>query len=96
MATYIELFDLRSNDSLRNKVAVAVAVKADGIIGEASPTAARLQWAQDALASPGGQVSMAYNAVLAANKGATVAAITGSSDSAIQTNVDAAIDKFYP
>lgn len=93
MATYAELFDLRSNDALRNRVAVAAVVKAQTLLDLASPTAAQVEWAKATLANPIGISGDLLNYVLAANKGASVAAIIGATDAAIQTNVDAAADK---
>lgn len=93
MATYTELFELRSNSGLRNKVAVACAVKAQALIDGPSPTAAQLAWAQAAIRDPIAVADSLLNYVLAANKSATVAQITGATDAAIQTNVSAAVDK---
>lgn len=92
MATYQELFDLRSNDALRNKVSVAVVVKAQSLLDGATPSAAEVAWANAAISNPVEKANVLLNYVLAANKSANVAAITGASDSAIQTNVDAAVD----
>ena len=91
MATYTELYDQRSNDVLRNKIAVAVTVKAQDLL-DGTPTAAQVQWASEAIADPIGKAGMLLNYVLAANKDATVQQINGASDAAIQANVDAAVD----
>lgn len=93
MATYTELFDLRSNSDLRNKVAVACVVKAQLIIDSASPTAAQLAWARSAIATPIAVADELLNYVLAANKSAAASQITGASDATIQANVSAAVDK---
>ena len=93
MATYLELFDLRTNSSLKNKVVVAVTKKAQALLDLATPTAGQVTWANEAIFDPTGKASMLLNYVLAANSGQTVANIEGASDSAIQTNVDAAVDK---
>jgi len=92
MATYAELRELQADSSLRNRVAVAVAVKAQGLIDGATPTTAQITWASGALNDPQGKAIAILNYVLAANKGLSVAAIQGASDSAIQTNVDSAVD----
>ena len=97
MATYEELFKLRNNSTLRNKVAVAVAIAADGIRTETAGTtnhANRLIWAKQAMENPSSVGEQVYFAILAANKDKTVAQITGAADTAIQTNVDAAVDLF--
>jgi hypothetical protein len=92
MATYAELFELRADSPLRNRVTVAVVVKAQGLIDGASPTAAEITWSEEALRSPVSRATEILNYVLAANKAATVANITGATDAAIQSNVDAAAD----
>lgn len=93
MATYVELFDLRSDGNLRNKVAVACVVKAQTLIALASPTAQQLGWAHKALQNPVGMAQTIMEYVLAANKSATVGQIQGATDATIQGNVDAAADK---
>ena len=92
MATYPELFELRSNSPLKNRVAVAAVVKAQGLIDGVTPTAAEISWANDTLSNPAAKATELINYVLAANKDATVANITGATDAAIQTNVDSAAD----
>lgn len=93
MATYAEIFDLRSNNALRNKIAVAVVVKAQTLIDLASPTAGQLSWANNAMNNPIASADKIMHYVLAANKSSTTSQISSASDSAIQTNVDAAADK---
>ncbi len=92
MATYQELYDLRTNSDLRNKVAVAVIVKAQSLLDAATPTADEVTWANDAITNPVGKANQLLNYVLAVNKASTPANITGATDSAIQTNVDSAVD----
>ena len=97
MATYEELFDLRSDSVLRNRVAVAIAVAAEGIRTEAPATehhAERVVWAKQAMNSTEALVAGMYVAVVAANASATVEQITQATDAAIQANVDAAVDFF--
>lgn len=92
MATYTELFDIRSNTALRNRIAVAVAVKAQAYIDGGAPTADELTWSNAAISNPLGEADMLMNYVLAANKGQTVSDIEGASDATIQANVDAAVN----
>ena len=97
MATYQELFDLRRNQELLDKVTVAVIVAAETIFAETGGTANhanRIVWAREASISPRAMAGVFMSAVLAANKTATVANIIGAADSAIQTNVDDVIDNF--
>lgn len=91
MATYSDLYNLRNNSDLQNKIRVAVIVKAQQLI-DGTPTANQLAWARTAIASPDSVAGELLNYVLAANKASSVAAIQGASDNAIQTNVDAAVD----
>lgn len=92
MATYTELYNLRSDSALRNKVAVACVVKAQGYLDEATPTTNEVAWANATINSPITMADKILNYVLAANKSATTSQITTASDAAIQTNVDAAVN----
>lgn len=93
MATYAELFNLRRDDGLRNRIAVAAVVKAQSLLALPSPTTAQLTWAQDTFKDPNEKAKLLMEYVLAANKGATVAQIESATDTTIQTNVDTAVDK---
>ena len=97
MATYNELFSLMQNSGLRNKIAVAVGVSADGIRTESDATpnhANRLIWAKSAFEQPMHAAEQVLWSVIIANKDASVAQIQGATDAAIQSNVDAVIDLF--
>lgn len=98
MATYEELHSLFTGESeLKNKIGVAVIVAAEAIRGEDVGTANhanRLLWAASAFSNPRGVAGQMFMAVLAANKSATLSAITSASDSEIQANVDAVVDLF--
>lgn len=97
MATYTELFGLRNNSELKNKVTAAVVIAAETVMNEDGGTpnhANRLIWAKGVFTSPSSEADRMFWAVLAANNAATVAAITGASDAAIQTNVDDHVDLF--
>ena len=98
MAKYTELHGLFTGESeLRNRVQVAVIVAAETIRGEDGATdnhANRLLWAASAFENPGGMANRILMAVLAVNKSATLAQITGATDEALQNNVNAVIDLF--
>ena len=97
MATYEELFGLRNNSALKNKVTSAVVIAAETVMNESAATdnhANRAIWAKAVFANPTAEANRMFWAVLAANNGAAVGAITGASDAAIQTNVDDHIDLF--
>ena len=90
MAEYKDLYDLRSNDGLRNKVAVATIIAAESLLA-GSPTVDEASWAYRVISNPNGDATAILNLVLAANKDATVIGITGAGDVAIQSNVDAVV-----
>ena len=90
MATYNELYDLTSNDGLRNRVRVAVVIAAQALL-DGTPTADDKDWAAEVFQNPSSEGRKAFNSVLAVNKGATAAAISGATDAAIQSNVDAVV-----
>lgn len=92
MATYTELYDLYSDASLRNKITVAVTKKAQSLIDSATPTAAQVTWAQEAIQQPAEKAETLFKYVLAKNSTLTVAQIKGATDSAIQSQIDAAVD----
>lgn len=98
MATYDELLTIATGatgDSLKRKIRVAVIVAADAVRAEADATvnhAARMTWARATFAAPDQAAERMLWAVLAANKGATAAQITGASDALVQTHVDAAVN----
>ena len=97
MATYEELYGLRNDSGLKNKVTTACIISAESIMGENGDTpnhANRLIWAAAVFASPGREADRMYWAVLAANKDATIAQIQNATDSAIQTNVEDHVDLF--
>ena len=97
MASYEELYALRSDSALRNKVAVSIAVAADTIRDEDVGTgnhANRYVWAAEALAAPLSKLDEMFWTVLAVNNAVPVGNITGATDAAIQAQVNAAVDLF--
>jgi len=97
MASYAELYDLRANSALRNKVAVACVVAAQAIAVEDAGTAnhaKRLAWAKLVFEDPEREAVRMLSAVLAANATATPAQISGASDATIQGAVNNAVNVF--
>ena len=97
MAFYLELLTAASNDTVRQKVRVACIIAAETVRGEQTSVpnhTARLAWAKAVFDNPEATGEKMLWAVLAQNKSASLAAITGASDAAVQANVDAAIDLF--
>lgn len=96
MATYQELHALRgaaSTEPLKQKIAVAIAIKANTIAKLASPTATQKAWALSALADPNKDMATVLNYILAEYNAQTVGVITGASDSSVQSAVDSTVDK---
>lgn len=97
MATYAELLTASENPTLNGKIRVACIIAAEAVRVESGATANhanRLIWAKAVFANPLQESQRMLWAVLAANQGATLAQITGASDSTVQTAVNAAIDVF--
>jgi len=97
MATYAELRQLFGQGDLLNKTEVACLVAAATIRAEDAGTtnhANRLTWAVSVFSSPRPMAERMLMAVLAANKAATVQAILGVTDEALQTLVDGTVNIF--
>jgi hypothetical protein len=92
MATYSEIFELKSNSELRNKISVACVKKAQLLLDLATPTANQVAWASSTISNPNLQAEKIMNYVLVANGSATVSQINGATDTTIQNNVNAAVD----
>lgn len=90
MASYLDLRNQFSNSELRNRVTTAVTVAAYNLL-QGAPTANDRAWARSVFESPDNAGRVAFMAVLAANKDATIAQIDGATDAAIQTQVDAVV-----
>jgi hypothetical protein len=95
MATYNELHALTNDHVMKNKVSVAAMIKANAISDLASPTTAQLEWVKQVYENPTEAAGKLWPAMLGANSGIAVAAITGATDAAIQTAVDTAVDNIY-
>lgn len=78
-----------------DRVAVAATVKAKAISDEAVPSVEAKAWASGALNSPRAAAGSIVHFVIAANIGATTNQILSASDTAIQTNVNAAVDTLF-
>lgn len=96
MATLLELSDFAASSdyqTLNKKIVTAIAKKAVAIGNLTTPTAAQIDWCKAALAAPADQARTVINYVLAANAGFTIAQIIAATDTAVETQVNAAIDK---
>ena len=96
MATYIELFNLRSNSELRNRIQTAIAIKSHAILQEATPSPTRLSFAEEALKNPGSKIEEAMWFLFAANKAVSQADILSATDATVQSHVDNYVDDVAP
>ena len=97
MATYEELYALRNDSALRNRVTTACIIAAETVMNELVSVdnhANRLIWAKAVFAGPSGEANRMFMAILAANSGLDGSAIQSATDAAIQANVDSHIDLF--
>jgi len=97
MATYAELLTASVDAPLNDKIRVACVVAAETVRTEPAATAnhvERVKWAQKVFHDPNSEASRMIWAVLAQNRAATLAQITGASDATVQTAVDAAVNVF--
>jgi len=97
MATYDELLSAAEHPGLNNKIRVACVVAAETVRTEAGSTtnhANRMLWAKAVFLNPVTEAQRMLWAVLAQNKTATLAQITGATDATVQTAVNNAIDVF--
>ena len=95
MATYTDLHALRGSSTitpLRQKITVAIAIKANAIAKSATPTEAMVAWAKQALATPDQYQELVLNYILAEYNAQTTEVITGATDVQVQAAVDATVD----
>lgn len=96
MATYIELHALRgavSLEALRQKINVAIAIKANTIAKSAAPSAGAKAWAIDALGEPDKFMPTVLNYILAEYNAAATSAIQTATDAQVQSAVNDTVDK---
>ena len=97
MATYAELIQASNDGGLNTRIRVACFIAAELIVEEDPATAnhaARIAWARNVFANPAQEAMRMAWAVLAQNRNATLAAIIGASDAAVQTAVNNAVNVF--
>ena len=95
MATYIELQSLRGSmlsSPLREKINVAIIIKANILAKLPTPTAAQVNWAKSALDSPEHFQSIVLNYILADYNTQTSTVIQNATDAQVQIAVNAAVD----
>ena len=87
MATYTELRALFHDSDLLERAEVSVIVAANGLADNAANNA----WVAVAFSSPNSEAKKVLMGIIAANSAASVAAIQGSTDGQLQTQVDAVV-----
>lgn len=95
MALYTEILTAARDDTLNQKVRVAVVIAAEVIRTEAAGTANhanRVAWAKTVYQSPEAVAERMIWAVLAQNAAVSLPTILAASDATIQTAVNAAVD----
>ena len=90
MATYTELDTLAEDATLLGRIGIALMIAAQGLV-DGTPEPQEKRWAHRTLSNADVDARRVLRYLLAANKDATVAAITGVTDAAIQTQVDALV-----
>jgi hypothetical protein len=94
MATFAELVTASANATLVEKIKIATLIAADNIRLESPGVAShldRVKWAAKVFTDPATEATRMVWPVLIQNRTATLAQITGASDAAVQTAVDAAV-----
>ncbi len=97
MATYTELFDLRNDSVLKNRVVIAALIAAGTVMNEADSIPNhinRLAWARNVFSNPYVEANRMFMAILAANSSVSVSTIQGATDAVIQAYVDIYVDLF--
>lgn len=93
MATYQALYDAAGTaPTLDKQIMVALTIKANLLAKTSTPTAAQKEFAVAALKNPADYLSTVRNYIFADYNTAAIAAITGATDAAVQTAVNAAVD----
>lgn len=90
MASLQELRGLYAHSDLMEKIEAAMIIAVQAVL-DGSPTTADQKYAAYVFTAPHIEARKALMSVLAKNKTATTAQITGASDAAIQVNVDAVV-----
>jgi len=97
MASYAEIYDIANDNAFLHRMSVAIVFAVDDIRQDATPPANqadRLLWTEKVMQNPTVAAKAMAWAVLSNYRDLTYAAITGASDSALQTVVNDTIDLF--
>ena len=92
MATFTELFNLRNESVLLNKLPAPICIKCKAIIDDTGANAVQKDWARKGYENPESLKGLIIWPILIANKDKTVAQIRAATASSIQTNVNDTIN----
>ncbi len=95
MATYNDLHTLRGSSTanpLKEKIAVAIAIKANAISKLTTPTAKQKEFSIQALSNPNTYMDIVFNYILAEYNALTTAQIISAVDASVQTAVNNTVD----
>lgn len=92
MATYLELYGLRNNSNLRNRITIAIAIKGQTLV-DSQASVKQVEWVGQAMADPASKVELVLNYMLAKQAGIEISNVDKISDEDLQAHVDAVIDK---
>jgi len=93
MATYEELYSLRSDNVLKNRLRVAIAIKAASLLTDQNPSVAAVQWARGAVSGNLDSLSdQWFLPLIAALKDKSADDIKSIADADLQKIVNRAVD----
>ncbi len=99
MATYNEIYTSISSQTfepLRQKVWVAVLVKAKSVLNDANAPADRLTWAKNAFVNTDYETESLMRNVIGGSVASAISAMASVADSVVQTAINNAVDVLYP
>ena len=94
MAAYSELYAQRDNDDLRQRIEVALTLKAQAYLDDANPTQEQRAWAKQIFQDGHSESIRMLKYLLAKNKSSTIAQIIGASDAALSAQIDVVANQF--
>lgn len=97
MATLTELYNLRSDSALQNRITQACVIAAQEVVAEAEATvnhANRVKWAVAVLTSPDSCGAIMLRLLVAKFNAMTITQLTGAADSSLLNAVKESVNTF--
>ena len=91
--TYLELYEARLDDELRNRVTTATTVAVETLMAKATPTADEWKYAISVSQAPRRYSLEVLAILLARDKDTSLAALKAATDAQIQTRADGIVDE---